>query len=152
MGRFQQTIDDALAARKQQEEAKKRAEEDAKRAILPFYNKVMPILNEAKSDLDRAATEEPRIEINYQPNVDFRRDPDTEFIFFQLRPNTGAPTSVYRFSFNPQKGLFGANRHPPQGRRIETLIQDPIDKVTDDQIVEIVRSAISEAYTLRQTG
>ena len=65
MGRFQQTIDDALAARKQQEEAKKRAEEDAKRAILPFYNKVMPILNEAKSDLDRAATEEPRIEINY---------------------------------------------------------------------------------------
>jgi len=43
MGRFQQTIDDALAARKQQEEAKKRAKEDAKRAILPFYNKVMPI-------------------------------------------------------------------------------------------------------------
>ena len=125
MGRFQQTIDDALAARKQQEEAKKRAEEDAN---------------------------EPRIEINYQPNVDFRRDPNTEFIFFQLRPNTGAPTSVYRFSFNAQKGLFWANRHPPQGRRIETLIQDPIDKVTDDQIVEIVRSAISEAYTLRQTG
>ena len=40
----------------------------------------------------------------------------------------------------------------PQGRKIETLIQDPIDKVTDDQIVEIVRSAISEAYTLGQTG
>jgi hypothetical protein len=71
---------------------KRGAEEDAKRAILPFYNKVMPILNEAKSDLDRAATEEPRIEINYHPNADFRRDPDTEFIFFQLRPNTGAPT------------------------------------------------------------
>ena len=120
-------------------EAIKRAQEAAQRAAIPLYEKVMPLLREAESDLERA-----EIKIDYEPSLSFARAEDKQYLLFQLKPKSGIRTSVYRVAYNTKTQEFWVYRHW-QARKMQVLFHCLIYDVTDNQIADILKSAILEA-------
>ncbi len=120
-------------------EAIKRAQEAAKRAAIPLYEKVTPLLREAESDLERA-----EIKIDYEPSLSFARAEDKQYLLFQLKPKSGIRTSVYRVAYNTKTQEFWVYRHW-QARKMQVLFHCLIYDVTDNQIADILKSAILEA-------
>ena len=139
MGRFARIIDRALKRRQKRLEAIKRAQEAAKRAAIPLYEKVTPLLREAESDLERA-----EIKVDYEPSLSFARAEDKQYLLFQLKPKSGIRTSVYRVAYNTKTQEFWVYRHW-QTRKMQVLFHCLIYDVTDNQIADILKSAILEA-------
>jgi hypothetical protein len=140
VGRFSQTIQAVLDKQRAKDEKQSEAREAARKAVLPLYEKVMPVLNDAKAELGTL-----KIEVDFDPRLEFDKDADKEDLLFRLRPASGKQTPVYRFSYNPKKRLFWAIRHDLQTRKPRTLTHGPINDVTENDIVDIVNSAILEA-------
>jgi hypothetical protein len=139
MGRFSRVVDRALKRRQERLEAARKAQEDARRAAIPLYEKVMPLLQEAESDLERA-----EIKVDYEPPLHFARAEDKQYLLFQLKPKSGIRTSIYRVAYNIRTQELWAYRHW-QARKMQVLFHCLIYELADNQIIDILKTAILEA-------